>query len=329
MFPHRHRPHNTIETPNTLRDLKCKRQRTMPVLNNDATPVPLPDDNKRSQCCNSSEQPQRQQSPSATVTGSSVGTAKRRKSNDMGTDDAHPPQASLTSTHHVASTPSSTSQESNWDEKSHTKHVIAREHEVALLDPTEDIDPDKFLLKIVQAQSGLSLKVTPATSLDNFFLEVSEEQKAAYTMKVVDTVRRNDLAALQKLEQEEGQRIDCFNRFGESLLHMACRRGFEDIVKYLLDHQEIDVRIVDDNGRTPLHDACWHPSPQLAICKWIIERDPTLFLLTDNRGYTPFQYARPQHWSIWRTFLIDNCQALEGLAQADILSILQQEKQDA
>jgi hypothetical protein len=47
--------------------------------------------------------------------------------------------------------------------------------------------------------------------------------------------------------------MNCFNRFGESLLHMDCRRGFEDTVEFLLDQPEVDVRICDDNGRTILH----------------------------------------------------------------------------
>ena len=54
--------------------------------------------------------------------------------------------------------------------------------------------------------------------------------------------------------------MDCFNRFGESLLNIACRRGFEDIVAYLLEQESVSVRHCDDCGRTPLHDACWHPT---------------------------------------------------------------------
>jgi hypothetical protein len=192
-----------------------------------------------------------------------------------------------------------------------------------LPDPTSNVSPDEFLLQLVKAQCGVCLEVKPALSLDAFFSEVSEEQMVSYTVQVVGVVRNNDLESLKKL-QEEGQALNCSNRFGESLLNLACRRGFESIVEYLLDQPDIDLRIRDDSGRTPLHDACWNPSPQLNICKWIIQRDPSLFLISDKRGCTPFQYARPQHWGIWRKFLFENRGCLEALTNSEILSRLVQ-----
>ena len=111
-----------------------------------------------------------------------------------------------------------------------------------------------------------------------------------------------------------------YNRFGESLLHMACRRGFEDIVDYLLDQEsETETRICDDNGRTVLHDACWNPSPQLKICKRILDRDPILFFICDNRGCSAFEYARPEHWEIWRNFLLDNKDSLKALKHEEVV----------
>ena len=196
--------------------------------------------------------------------------------------------------------------------------------DLVLPDPAENISPDEFLVKLVKALYDVELQVKPALSLENFFLEVTEEQMAAYTVQLVSTVRNNDLAALKK-HHAEGQRLDCFNRFGESLLNMACRRGFEEIAEYLLDLPGIAVRIRDDCGRTPLHDALWHPSPQQKICKWIMERDPTLFLISDKRGFTPFQYARTEHWHIWRKFLLDNAESLRALIRPENLSRLSKE----
>jgi hypothetical protein len=193
--------------------------------------------------------------------------------------------------------------------------------EIDLPDPNANVSPDAFFLQLVKAQYGISLQVQPALSLESFFAEVSEEQMAAYNIQVVGAVRNNDLELLKKLHSE-GQLLNCSNRFGEALLNMACRRGFESIVEYLLSRPGVDVRICDDSGRTPLHDACWHPSPQLNICKWILERDPAMFLITDRRGCTAFQYARPQHWGVWRKFLFENREYLEPLTKPEILSRL-------
>jgi len=188
-----------------------------------------------------------------------------------------------------------------------------------LPDPNVDnISPDEFLNKLVYATCGLELEAKKAKSLENFFAKVTDEQVAAYTMAVVSACRTNDLDALKKLHSEEGQTMNCFNRFGESLLTMACRRGFEDIVEYLLQTQDVDIRVCDDSGRTILHDACWNPSPQLKICEWIMDRDPALFFVADNRGCTPFQYARHEHFSIWRQFLLDKKDSLYALTKDDV-----------
>lgn len=201
------------------------------------------------------------------------------------------------------------------------KELIAQERKffAELPDPNEDkVSPDEFLNKLVYATCGFELEPKKAKTLENFFVKVTDEQVAAYTITVVSACRSNDLDALKKLHSEEGQTMNCFNRFGESLLTMACRRGFEDIVDYLLHLPDVDVRISDDSGRTVLHDACWNPSPQLKICQWIMARDPALFFIADNRGCTPFQYARPEHWGVWRQFLLDNKESLRSLTQEDV-----------
>jgi hypothetical protein len=93
------------------------------------------------------------------------------------------------------------------------------------------------------------------------------------------------------------------------------------MAKFLLSEEvKLNVRVRDDYGRTPLHDACWHPEPQLEICGWIIEQDPSLFLVADKRGFSPFQYARPNDWPVWREFLFQNRERLAALAQTEVLS---------
>ena len=190
-----------------------------------------------------------------------------------------------------------------------------------LPDPTVKCSPDEFLLQLVKAQYGVSLEAKKALALDSYFTEVTEEQLATYTTEVVTAVRTNNLGQLKKLKSD-GQPLNCANRFGESILNLSCRRGFEEITEFLLDQPEIDVRIRDDYGRTPLHDACWHPTPQLKICKWILQREPSLFLIKDKRGFTAFQYARPEHWNVWRKFLFENREFLTGLTKPDILQML-------
>merc|ERR1711966_62011 len=90
--------------------------------------------------------------------------------------------------------------------------------------------------------------------------------------------------------------------FGESLMHMACRRGYGDIVSFFLNEGGVNVRIRDDCGRTPLHDACWHRKCQYEIVDSIVRLDPSLLCISDKRGHTPFAYARREDWLIGGSF---------------------------
>ena len=198
---------------------------------------------------------------------------------------------------------------------------IAIEPTAPLPDVDENISPDEFLLKLVDAQLGYKLEPKKATEMKDFFHKSTDAEVAAYTTEVVSAVRDEDLDRLQNM-QENGQELNCFNRFGETLLNLACRRGFEPIVRYLMDQPGVTVKTSDDCGRTPLHDACWHPQPQLNICRWIFEEEPALFFIMDKRGCTAFEYARPEHWPLWRNFLFDNRQCLDRLKDPAVRSML-------
>jgi len=189
---------------------------------------------------------------------------------------------------------------------------------VPLPNPTESkVSPDEYLQQLIKAQLGVSLKVQNGLELgEDYFTPITEEQHAAYTMEVLTPARDNNVEALKELVEQKGrQAVDCVNRFGESLLNLACRRGFTETAEFLLsDKIGLNVKAKDDFGRTALHDAMWNPKPQLEVCAWLIEREPSLLLVTDKRGNTPFQYAREEDFSTWRQFLFDNRSKLEGLA---------------
>lgn len=183
---------------------------------------------------------------------------------------------------------------------------------------TDDVDPDTYLIHLVQAQSGKTLKVKAALDLLDYFPAISDAQVAAYNTQIVSACRNNEVETLKSL-WKEGHSLECCNRFGESLLHMACRRGFVEVVQFLLEEVGLAVRIRDDCGRTPFHDACWHAQPQQRICEMLLERDPELLLIADKRGHTPFQYAREHDWQLWRQMLFDHRNQLHGLASEDTL----------
>jgi len=177
-----------------------------------------------------------------------------------------------------------------------------------LPDPSEDVSPDIYFLRLVEAMTGKSLKCKSSLELNDYFQPITQERLDAYKMEVVSMTRQNNVHELMEFFEKHGRdSLNCVNRFGETLLHMVCRRGFTELVSFFLGEKVLlDPHVRDDFGRTPLHDAMWNPSPQLGVCTGLLEIDPSLLLVTDKRGCTPFQYARTHDWPVWRKFLHDN-----------------------
>lgn len=125
-----------------------------------------------------------------------------------------------------------------------------------------------------------------------------------YSLPLVQTLREGNIPKLRDLIVRQGKSPNACNRFGESLLHMACRRGDVAVVKFLVQDAKARLDTRDDFGRTPLHDACWTAQPNLRVMNILIAAaSPELLLAEDIRGHTPFHYARKEHEKVWMKFL--------------------------
>jgi len=130
------------------------------------------------------------------------------------------------------------------------------------------------------------------------FEEWTDEQRKGYDTDSITAIRTQDIDTLRKWHQE-GRVLQAANAFGESLLHMACRRGFLDVVKFLVEEVGHNLWVRDDGGRTPLHDACWTAQPCPELVMFILDKDSDMLLVSDKRGHTPLDYARKDHWQTW------------------------------
>jgi len=151
---------------------------------------------------------------------------------------------------------------------------------------------------------GYIVEVRPALSIQGYFYDQTQEDIAAYNCAVIAAVRSNNMDGLRILHQN-GQSMRACNMFGESILHLACRRGLIDIVRFFVREANVSLKIRDDFGRTPLHDACWTEEPSFDLVNLIIEEEPDLVFMSDKRGHTPFNYVRRQHWLSWSKFIMD------------------------
>jgi hypothetical protein len=135
-----------------------------------------------------------------------------------------------------------------------------------------------------------------------YFNDPTPLQQASYHVHLIELVRRHDLDAFKLVMQSGAVSPNPCNRFGESLLHTVCRRGDARFLQVLLQNGA-SLEVCDDRGRTPLHDACWVPSPHFDVVDLILERDPRLLFVVDCRGAPPLQYVPKKDWQAWVQFL--------------------------
>jgi ankyrin repeat protein len=118
-----------------------------------------------------------------------------------------------------------------------------------------------------------------------------------YDVTLVDAVRLSDMVTLKRL-LAEGRTMSACNRYSESILHMAARRSSFDVVEFILQNGG-DLNIVDDYGRTPLHDACWRTDTSFDIITLLLDLNLDLIRTADIRGACPLSYVRECHWLDW------------------------------
>jgi ankyrin repeat protein len=118
-----------------------------------------------------------------------------------------------------------------------------------------------------------------------------------YDNDILTAIRLSDLNKLKSMK-EDGRTLTACNRYGESIVHMACRRSDFNIVEYVLDNIE-EQCLIDDYGRTPLHDACWRSEPRFDIVTLLLDKNINLLRFQDVRGSNPLNYVREEHWLQW------------------------------
>ena len=162
-------------------------------------------------------------------------------------------------------------------------------------------NPHQYLMKCLDRQ-GINAKVQRFDAVKDLFEEPTQNEIDAYGFEALDAVRSRDIEKLRGF-LKEGRPLKCSNRFGESILHLACRKGYFDVVEFLVKEGNVPVWVKDDFGRTPLSDACWTIEPNFELMDILLEKAPDLLLVSDARGHTPLAYARREHWGKWIDYL--------------------------
>ena len=178
--------------------------------------------------------------------------------------------------------------------------IVGRRNDQASNDST--IDPQVSLLSMLRRQGVDGTVVAPEKANAFFDDVITEAELGAYDAEVLRAIRDSDLNTLRSF-YKSNRPLKCSNRFGESLLHLACRKSLSPVVKLLVYEAGVPLNIRDDMGRNPLHDAFWTPTVNCELVDLILNKCPDLLLLPDKRGHTPLNYARKDHWPEWNKFL--------------------------
>jgi hypothetical protein len=133
-----------------------------------------------------------------------------------------------------------------------------------------------------------------------YCIQPSSKQKGDYDSHSIDATRKNDTATLSTL-LVLGRSMNACNSHSESLLHLACRKSSVAVISFIVDN--LETAMVDDFGRTPLHDVCWRCIPNFDVARVVLDFDPELMLVRDKYGAIPLKYVPPSQWSRWCEFL--------------------------
>lgn len=166
--------------------------------------------------------------------------------------------------------------------------------------------PDTTLKTLLKEKAKLEVEFIPYNApqvvKENFFHHPTKEEIESYKHDVLDAVRNSDLEMLKKFHADK-RPLKCSNAFGESILHLACRKNLVQVVRFLVETAGVPVRVSDDYGRSPLHDAVWVKQPNFELMDIVIGKCPDLLYIKDRRGHTPLGFARRDQWKAWNDYL--------------------------
>mmetsp|Transcript_47934 Transcript_47934/g.71384 ORF Transcript_47934/g.71384 Transcript_47934/m.71384 type:complete len:382 (-) Transcript_47934:246-1391(-) len=174
----------------------------------------------------------------------------------------------------------------------------------------EDSMSPTAVLSEILLEIGESFSDLLCSDVENYFVPITDDRVQSYTTDVVSAIRNEDIDGLRRMHFDKKANLDCCNQFGESVLHTACRRNLPRVVDFLIHEAKVDLRVRDDLGRTPMHDACWAADFNKQLILLLVTEWPDLLFVKDKRGFTPLSYVRKSQWEDWRTFLHEHKELL-------------------
>jgi hypothetical protein len=175
----------------------------------------------------------------------------------------------------------------------------------------DEVSPQKYLDHVMSSRGYSTEKYK--TLQTGYHNKPTVLQNASYDLYLIGIVRscirnrsNDDVYTEESLKLQEilqsGISPNPCNSYGESLVHLICRLGDQQLLEIMIGNG-CSIQLSDDYGRTPLHDAFWSAEPALEVVTTLLFEDLHLIQMTDCRGSLPLDYVRSDHWGIWKNFI--------------------------
>jgi hypothetical protein len=158
----------------------------------------------------------------------------------------------------------------------------------------------KDTLETILRSQGVEIKYTSFKNVDPKFFVAGCSTSNSF--QLMTAVRNNDLSML-RFAHKHKQNLQCCNRFGETIMHVAARRGHTEVLQFLHQKAGVSVRVVCEMGRTPLHEACWTNKPDFKAIELLLQDCPDFLFVTDQRGFSPLDFIPKEAHEEWNDFL--------------------------
>lgn len=153
--------------------------------------------------------------------------------------------------------------------------------------------------------------------------EPTSLQLASYGVRLLDMIIKNEEEEVESCLLSGIHHNPC-NEYNESIVHTICYYGNVSLLEIVLDHNDTittiaptatqssscdtnhvgvsnsSIQIVDDFGKTPLHEVCRSTAiteqQSFQMIEMIMNYDIHLFYIEDTRGNTPLELLSPDYW---------------------------------